>query len=149
MVIDAGAHAEHLDGAHTRARSSQDVGVEDRASRASDVVGRDLSDELRDVDARRAGEDTRSVVAIEAARSFRLGLSFGVERLAVVEGDFRARLREARVGAAEAMRCLGHSLAPPEQGHLFYQLRSPYARVGSTWAKGAESRKDQKRLKNF
>src|SRR5207302_713122 len=83
LVVDAVAHAQHLDGADARAREAQDVGRQDGLGGPGHVTGRDLADELRDVDVRGTGFDARSVEAIDAPIGLGDGLRGSVGRLQV------------------------------------------------------------------
>ena len=90
VVVDTGAHAQHLHRAHARARVAEQIGGEDRPGRAAHVVGRDLADEGRDVDTGRAGLDAGRVVAVETARSLADRLAPGIGGLAVGQLRFEA-----------------------------------------------------------
>jgi len=79
----AGAFAEHLGRADTRAAATEHVGLEDRPRGSGDVAGGDLVDEGGDVDPGRTGLDARRVVAIEAARGLRVRLLRRQRRLDV------------------------------------------------------------------
>ena len=63
----AGAFAQHIDGAGTRATAAQNVGIENAQRGAAQVAGGDALDESGNVDVRGTGGRAGRVETIEAA----------------------------------------------------------------------------------
>ena len=67
---DAGAFAQHFDGADAGTTGAQDVGIENGVRRAAQVAGGDFLDEARHVDVGGAGGGAGRIEAVEAAIGF-------------------------------------------------------------------------------